>query len=81
MQSVARGERRRKKKRNNVGRKIIRGRVANRLGFRVGDIIVEINDVEVNSVTKLKELVSYNADRWKVLIKRGNEILSLVLPK
>ena len=61
--------------------KIIRGRVANRLGFRIGDIIVEINGVEVNSVTKLKALVSHNAERWKVLIKRGNEILSLVLPK
>ena len=61
--------------------KLIRGRVANRLGFRFGDIILEINGFEVNSVARLKELVSYDSDTWKVLIKRRNEILSLVIPR
>ena len=54
---------------------------ANRLRFRLGDVILEVNGSEIDSVSKLKKLISFSADNWKILLNRGDEILSLRLPR
>ncbi len=57
-----------------------RGKVANRLGFKVGDIVLKINGNEIDKVSTLKKLVAHSKDSWKVLIKRGDDVLSLLVP-
>ena len=57
-----------------------RGKVANRLGFKLGDIVLKINGHEIDKVSTLKKLVAHTKDSWKVLIKRGDDVLSLLVP-
>jgi len=56
------------------------GKVANRLGFKLGDIVLKINGHEIDKVSTLKKIVAHTKDGWKVLIKRGDDILSLLVP-
>ena len=57
-----------------------RGKVANRLGFKLGDIVLKINGHEIDKVSTLKKLVAHTKSSWKVLIKRGDDVLSLLVP-
>ena len=57
-----------------------RGKVANRLGFKLGDIVLKINGYEIDNVSTLKKLVAHTKNSWKVLIKRGDDVLSLLVP-
>ena len=56
------------------------GKFANRLGFKGGDIVLKINGHEIDKVSTLKKLVAHTKDSWEVLIKRGDDVLSLLLP-
>ena len=46
----------------------------------VGDIVLKINGNEIDKVSTLKKLVAHTKDSWKVLIKRGDDVLSLLVP-
>ncbi len=50
---------------------------ADRLEFRVGDIIVEINDLKVGRVRDLRDAVAERRARWDVTVERGGRLLSL----
>ena len=50
------------------------------LGFKLGDIVLKINGHEIDKVSTLKKLVAHTKDSWKVLIKRGDDVLSLLVP-
>lgn len=55
------------------------GQTAGRLGFRPGDMILEINGATVTSVGTLKQLVARRAGRWQILLRRGDQNLRLVV--
>ncbi|MFQ5763924.1 MAG: Do family serine endopeptidase [Rhodospirillales bacterium] len=56
-----------------------RGSAANRLGFRVGDLVRSVNGVEVSSVSRLRALVSERSERWHIGIERNGKLLQLVI--
>jgi formylglycine-generating enzyme required for sulfatase activity len=58
---------------------IRRGSIAQRLSFRTGDRIEEINGQGVNTVAALKELLDNLADRWDIVINRNDETLTLTI--
>jgi serine protease Do len=55
------------------------GQTAGRLGFRPGDMILELNGARVTSVQTLKQLVARRAGRWQILLRRGDQNLRLVV--
>ena len=44
------------------------------------NIILKINGHVIDKVSTLKKLVAQTKDSWKVLIKRGDDVLSLLVP-
>ncbi|MBO6783721.1 MAG: DegQ family serine endoprotease [Alphaproteobacteria bacterium] len=50
---------------------------ANRLDFRVGDIVVEINDAKIDRVRALRDAVAERRARWDVTVERDGRLLSL----
>ncbi len=56
---------------------IQRGSTAHRLRWRVGDILLRINDRPVARVSELKELLEAAPRRWWVTFRRGGEVLDL----
>jgi S1-C subfamily serine protease len=52
---------------------------ARRVGFRPGDIIAELNGVEVASVDQLVEVLSQGADYWVMTVNRKGRMLRLQL--
>ncbi|MGY8999116.1 MAG: DegQ family serine endoprotease [Rhodospirillales bacterium] len=54
---------------------------AQRFGFQIGDVIKEINDVEVKTVTQLQDLLSKKFKEWLILIKRGDDVLSMTVTR
>ncbi len=49
------------------------------IGLRAGDIIHNINGVEIGSVSKLQETLQTASKRWQVEVIRNGRILSVVL--
>ena len=58
-----------------------RGSASNRFGFRPGDIVREINGTEIKSVAQLKALLIQQVKRWRVVIDRDGETLSMVVDR
>ena len=56
---------------------IARGSPAHRLRFRVGDIILRINDAEVSDVDQLEALLEEAAGTWSITINRGGRVREL----
>ncbi len=56
-----------------------RGSPANRLGFRVGDVVRAVNGSEIATVADLKAALARGADRWQINIDRGGESMKLVI--
>ena len=57
------------------------GSTAARLGFRTGDIIVQIGAREDRDRQRAGERCSRSASAlWQVVVKRGNQMLQLQLP-
>ena len=48
---------------------------ARRIGFRKGDILLEINEQRIKNVTALRDLLRQNNDWWDFAISRGGKIL------
>ena len=56
------------------------GSLAARLGFRPGDIVAQVGDKEVETLTGLDEVLKSRPREWKVAIKRGGKVLTLQVP-
>ncbi len=56
-----------------------RGSAANRLGFRIGDILRAVNGEKVGNIAGLKPLLSARAERWFINIDRKGKSLNLVI--
>ena len=50
---------------------------ADRLDFRVGDIVVEVNDTKIGQVRMLRDTVADPRARWDVTVERDGRLLSL----
>ncbi len=50
---------------------------AARIGLRPGDVLSEINGVEIHLVRDVTRLVSRRADSWRIAIRRGDRILQV----
>lgn len=50
---------------------------AHRLEFRPGDVVVEINDQKIDSVSILRTAVSEELPRWKITVRRAGRLFSL----
>ncbi len=50
---------------------------AARIGLRPGDILAEINGVEVRRVQEATKLVSQRSEGWRIAIRRGDRILQV----
>ena len=51
--------------------------IARRAGFRVGDVIVELNDVKINNVRQLVQVVEQNDGWWDIVIMRKGRLRRL----
>ena len=47
--------------------------------FRRGDIILEVNDVEIDSVSTLKSVLKVDDRGWRIAIKRGGRVLKMAV--
>ena len=54
------------------------GSLANRAGFRKGDVILAVNGLPVASTKDLERLTQRNLGMWEVSINRGGEVLTSV---
>lgn len=59
---------------------IARGSPAARLGFRLDDIILRVNDTKTASVATLSRAVAAEPDAWQLEIRRGSKKLSITVP-
>lgn len=48
---------------------------ANRVGLRPGDVVLEINDVEINTVEDLVDVTAEPQRRWSLVVERGGRVL------
>ena len=56
------------------------GSVARSLGFKAGDIIVEVSGKTIANVADLEEALAKRQRTWSVSVKRGERILQLNIP-
>jgi Do/DeqQ family serine protease len=56
------------------------GSVAERLNLRTGDIIVSIGDQPVASVVELEKGLTRRPPLWRLVIKRGRQVVQLQIP-
>ncbi|MCW9034265.1 MAG: DegQ family serine endoprotease [Alphaproteobacteria bacterium] len=55
-----------------------RGETAARLGFKPGDILVEVNGKPIRTVAKAKHVLKKGSRDWKISIRRNGKVLSQV---
>lgn len=55
------------------------GSVAQRFGFKVGDIILSVSDVEIRRVGDLLTEVSYGKKFWRFSINRGGRVINSIV--
>jgi S1-C subfamily serine protease len=56
------------------------GSVAERLNFRQGDVILAIGDQKITSVVELEKILARRVSVWRMVRKRGRQILQLQVP-
>ncbi|MCB1485325.1 MAG: PDZ domain-containing protein, partial [Hyphomicrobiaceae bacterium] len=56
------------------------GSVAKSLGFRQGDIVVEVGGATISNVADLEKALSGRKRMWRVSVKRGERVLQLNVP-
>ena len=56
------------------------GSVAERAGFRTGDIVVSVNERSIGSVIELEQQLSLRPTLWRLWVKRGKQTLQLQVP-
>ena len=55
------------------------GSPAHRLGFEPGDVLAGLDEVEVERVAQLRQLLSRHVGDWNFTIRRGRQLLSMVI--
>ncbi|MCB1508671.1 MAG: PDZ domain-containing protein, partial [Hyphomicrobiaceae bacterium] len=58
---------------------ILRGSIAERVGFRAGDIIRSINDMTVRSTRDLEQIAGQRLRIWRLLFERGGQVRQAVV--
>jgi len=53
------------------------GSIAANLGFRAGDVIVQVGREQIGSVTELERLVKERQRVWSIAVRRGERLLQL----
>jgi Do/DeqQ family serine protease len=56
------------------------GSTAGRLGFKQGDVIVQVGRQKIATVTELESALKDKPQLWQVLVKRGAQSLQLQIP-
>jgi Do/DeqQ family serine protease len=56
------------------------GSVAERVGFRAGDVIVSVGDKQLATVLELEQILNGRPTLWRMWIKRGRQTLQLQVP-
>ncbi len=56
------------------------GSIAERVGFRSGDIVVSVNDRKIASVVELEQQLGQRPTLWRMWVKRGKQTLQLQVP-
>jgi Do/DeqQ family serine protease len=56
------------------------GSTAARIGFRGGDVIVQVGSEKIGTVNELEGQLKERRRVWQVVVKRGNQLLQLQLP-
>ena len=56
---------------------IRRGSIARRLGFRSGDVVVQVNDREISLVGDLQKLIREQPSRWRIALRRDGKRLKM----
>ncbi len=59
--------------------RVKRGSPADRIGLEPGDILLRLNGTEIDSVSKLREMVRRGYSNWRIEIVRGGRTLQLVI--
>jgi len=55
------------------------GTVAQRVGFRAGDVVLRVNDAEVATVAALQRALERGGGRWQITLRRDGVVRSIVL--
>lgn len=58
-----------------------RGSIAQRLNFKVGDIILKVNEYAVTSVADLKRVADRSSNGWRVTLNREGETVSFAIER
>jgi serine protease Do len=58
---------------------IRQGSPANRLRLSRGDIVLKVNERDVTTVKQLEGLIGERSGAWRISVKRGREVLSVVV--
>lgn len=56
------------------------GSIASRLGFRPGDVVLEIGDELVTNVSMLEKALARRQRLWRMAVERGGKIMKLQVP-
>jgi S1-C subfamily serine protease len=56
------------------------GSTAGRLGFKQGDVIVQVGRQKIATVTELEGALKDKPQLWQVVVKRGAQSLQLQIP-
>jgi S1-C subfamily serine protease len=55
------------------------GSPADRVGLRRGDVVVDVNGVQIGTTRRLAEVAAQGARRWQFVIKRDGQVLRSVI--
>lgn len=56
------------------------GSVAERVGFRAGDIVISVTDRQIGSVIELEQQLTQRPTLWRMWVKRGRQAMQLQVP-
>ena len=54
--------------------------IAARLGFKAGDVIVEIGDEKITDIAGLEKAIAARQRLWVMAVRRGDKIMKLQVP-
>ena len=55
---------------------IANGSPAQRLGLRVGDVILELNGTQITDAAQMEKIVQQRVGGWRLKIRRGNQLIN-----
>ncbi len=56
------------------------GSIAANLGFKAGDLVMQIGDTQITSLGELDRAVARRQRLWQMSVKRGDRVLQLQVP-